>query len=64
MTKRRGRPKESDCILCGKKIKKDDKKFCVAMEKPIRLDIIVHRECYQKTSENELKTAIKENFMV
>lgn len=51
------------CILCGKVVRKDQKKFMVAVEKPVRIDLTVHRRCFQKNDENSVKMAIKQHIM-
>lgn len=51
------------CILCEKVVRKDQKKFMIAVEKPVRIDLTVHRKCFQKNDENSIKTAIKQHIM-
>ena len=51
--------KSITCILCGKVVRKDQKKFMLAVEKPVRLDLTVHRRCFQKNDEISKKTDIK-----
>lgn len=50
------------CVLCGKVVRKDQKKFMLAVEKPVRLDLTVHRRCFQKNDENSRKIAIKRHL--
>ena len=51
------------CILCEKVVRKDQRKFMVAVEKPVRIDLTVHRKCFQKNDENSVKKAIKQHIM-
>ena len=62
MSRRRGRPRKIYCILCENEVKKTDKKWVVAIDRPIRLDIPVHRECFEKTNEKSLKSAVKQHI--
>lgn len=50
------------CVLCGKVVRKDQKKFTLAVERPVRLDLTVHRRCFQKNDENSRKIAIKQHL--
>ena len=50
------------CILCGKVVRKDQRKFMVAVETPVRIDLTVHRKCFQKNDEISKKTAIKQHI--
>ena len=60
MSKRRkvGRPKNIICILCNKKINKDDAKTIIAIDRPVYLNIPVHLECFEKMDEKELEKAV------
>jgi len=57
-----GRPPKQYCILCTKEIKIKDKKFTIAIDRPVRKDIVVHRVCNRKMSEKDKKTAIKQHI--
>lgn len=61
MTKRKRKGKVM-CVLCGKIVRKDQKKFVLAVERPVRLDLIVHRICFRKNDENSRKIAIKQHL--
>ena len=50
------------CVLCGKVVRKDQKKFTLAVEKPVRLNLTVHRKCFQENDENSRKIAIKQHL--
>lgn len=59
MSKRRiGRPKKIICILCNKEIKQNQPKRIIAIDRPVYINIIVHKHCYRKTDENTLKNAV------
>ena len=62
MSRRRGRPKKIYCILCKKEVKKADKKRIVAVDRPVRIDILVHRNCLKNSDEKQLKSAIKQHI--
>lgn len=53
----------NSCILCDKIIKKNQKTFRIAIEKPVRIDIVVHRACSKKTSEKDIKRAVKQHII-
>lgn len=53
-----GRPRKITCILCNKIIKKDEPKTIIPVDKPVYLNIIVHRRCREKTDENTLKNVV------
>lgn len=57
-----GRPPRRYCILCTKEIKSTDKTFLMAMDRPVRIDMVVHRGCYRKSTEKKTKTAIKQHI--
>lgn len=50
------------CILCGEEVRKDDNKWMLAVDKPVRLDIVVHRKCFQKNDEKAVKNAVKQHI--
>jgi hypothetical protein len=50
------------CILCGKVVKKDQKKYMLPVERPVRLDFTVHRRCFRKNDEKARKMAVKQHL--
>lgn len=70
--KRWGRFVEPDCILCEGMVKLDDRRFRIPIEW-VRLedgpvfsvhhDFIVHRLCYEKSTEDTRESAIKRHIM-
>ena len=50
------------CILCGKMIRKNQKMFILAVDRPVRLDLEVHRKCFQNNDENSRKNAVKQHI--
>jgi len=59
MSKRKvGRPKDIVCILCNKKVLKNQPRMIIPIDKPIYLNIIVHHDCLKKFDENSLKNAV------
>lgn len=63
MSKTKNKIENKVCILCEKEIKRWHKKFIIAIEKPRRLDIYVHRHCFKKFDKNAIKTAVKQHIM-
>lgn len=53
-----GRPKKITCILCNKIIEKNEPRTIIAVDKPVYVNIIVHRHCREKTDENTLKNVV------
>ena len=45
----------STCIFCDEPVTADQKKFNLALERPYRIDLLVHRTCY-----NEHKNSLRE----
>ena len=63
MKNKRTRKGKVMCIICGKEVKKAHKKWMLAIEKPVRIDLIVHRKCFQKNDENTIKNAVKQHII-
>lgn len=61
MSRPRGRPRIITCFLCGKPVKKTDKKFYIPIEHPYT-NILVHLHCFKNTSKKVLKTKLNEYF--
>jgi hypothetical protein len=58
MSRKIGRPTKVICILCNKVVEKEDPKTIIALDRPIYLNIIVHRSCLKKTSKKTLKNVV------
>lgn len=53
----------SICIFCDEPVYKDQRKFNLGLERPVRLDLLVHRVCYQKfSSDGTLKSFLQLNL--
>lgn len=46
------------CIICKKDLKPEDLKRLIAIEKPIRLNLMAHRDCLDIVGEKKLKAII------
>ena len=57
-----GRPPKIYCLTCEKEIKKKDKKFIVAIDRPIYLNLLLHLKCYKKIDEKTLNNAVKQHI--
>ena len=63
MTKRTfGRSSKQYCLICEKEIERMDKKFQIAVDRPIYLNIFLHQKCYKKTDEKSLENAVKRHI--
>jgi hypothetical protein len=53
----------STCIICEEPVYKDDQKSNLSIDRPVRVDFIVHRECmkrYVGQLESILSVAVKD----
>lgn len=57
-----GRPPKVYCLTCEEEIKKTDRKFQVAIDRPIYLNLLLHLKCYKKIDEKTLNNAIKQHI--
>lgn len=48
----------SICVICEEPVLSSDRKYSIAIDKPIRVNLIVHRSCYQYCTEEELEEII------
>jgi hypothetical protein len=51
------------CFLCDEPILSSDEKFHLAIDRPSRLNLIVHRKCYKQLSSDEIQELLSERLI-